>query len=108
MVYGAYDLILEEHPRIYAFTRTLDNDRLLVLLNFSGESSRFTAPEELEMTGAELLIGNYPPLADRDKAARPAQASTPEEGRRAFCERQRLHGIGFAIVEEIKDPSEKT
>ena len=35
MVYGRYDLILPEHEQIYAFTRTLEDERLLVLLNFS-------------------------------------------------------------------------
>lgn len=34
MVYGRYQLLLEEHPQLYAFTWTLDDDRLLVLLNF--------------------------------------------------------------------------
>ena len=35
VVYGSYDLILPEHEQIYAFTRTLDDERLLVVLNFS-------------------------------------------------------------------------
>lgn len=65
-----------------------------------------------EFTLKELYDGPedrpVPPLSDRDKVARPAQASTPEEWKRAFYERQKLHGSGFAIVEEIKDPSEKT
>ena len=37
VVYGAYDLILPDHAQIYAFTRTLAAERLLVLLNFSQE-----------------------------------------------------------------------
>jgi citrate synthase/citryl-CoA lyase len=49
-----------------------------------------------------------PPLADRDKIAKPAQTHTPKEWKKAFDERQKLHGSGFAIIEEIKDPSEKT
>ena len=43
MVYGTYDLILDDHPQIYAFTRTLDDDRLLVILNFSGDAPVFDA-----------------------------------------------------------------
>ena len=37
IVYGTYDLILESHREIYAFTRTLEDDRLLVILNFTKE-----------------------------------------------------------------------
>ena len=44
IVYGTYDLILDDHPQIYAFTRTLDDDRLLVILNFSGDAPVFELP----------------------------------------------------------------
>ncbi|QST01068.1 alpha-glucosidase [Pontibacillus sp. ALD_SL1] len=37
VVYGRYDLLLEESEAIYAFTRTLESDQLLVLCNFTGE-----------------------------------------------------------------------
>jgi oligo-1,6-glucosidase len=59
MVYGTYDLILDDHPQIYAFTRTLGDERLLVLLNFSGDAPTFALPGSLAFTGKELLIANY-------------------------------------------------
>jgi alpha-glucosidase len=40
VVYGKYDLILESHKEIYAFTRTLLDERLLVILNFSPRNLR--------------------------------------------------------------------
>ena len=49
-----------------------------------------------------------PPLEEREKVAKPARTHTPEEWKKAFVERQKLHGSGYAIVEEIKDPSKKT
>ena len=49
-----------------------------------------------------------PDLKDRDKIARPAQTHTTEEWKAAFEERKKNHGSGFAIVEEIEDPSKKT
>jgi len=49
-----------------------------------------------------------PPLSDRDKHAKPAQTFTLEEWRAAFEERKKLNGSGFAIEEEVKDPSKKT
>jgi hypothetical protein len=48
-----------------------------------------------------------PPLANRDKIAKPAQTYTPDEWRKALDERKKLRGSGFAIAEEIKDPSKK-
>jgi oligo-1,6-glucosidase len=59
IVYGAYDLILEAHEEIYAFTRTLDDDRLLVILNFSTNTPEFHLPEDISYTTSELLISNY-------------------------------------------------
>jgi citrate synthase len=49
-----------------------------------------------------------PPLEDREKIAKPAQTFTPDEWKQAFEERKKLHGSGYAIIEEVKDPSEKT
>ncbi|MCB0253172.1 MAG: alpha-glucosidase [Anaerolineae bacterium] len=60
IVYGRYDLLLADHPQIYAFTRTLEDDRLLVLLNFSTETPLFELPEDVRYAGCELLIANYP------------------------------------------------
>jgi len=59
MVYGTYDLILDAHEQIYAFTRTLGDDRLLVILNFGGNTPVFALPTDISFTGKELLISNY-------------------------------------------------
>jgi oligo-1,6-glucosidase len=59
IVYGTYDLILDSHEEIYAFTRTLDDDRLLVILNFSRNAPIFNLPDNISYASAELLIGNY-------------------------------------------------
>ena len=77
IVYGSYELLLLDHPQIYAFTRTLGDQRLLVTLNFSSEAPIFSPPEEIDRAGAELLIANYPveaaaPLVDI--AVRPYEA----------------------------------
>jgi oligo-1,6-glucosidase len=59
IVYGKYDLIQDTDERIYAFTRTLDKNRLLVILNFSTKSPVFKLPKDISYQTAELLIGNY-------------------------------------------------
>jgi oligo-1,6-glucosidase len=66
IVYGKYDLILGEHEQIYAFTRTLDDDRLLVILNFSTGSPVFNLPEEIAFGNADLMISNYDVESSQD------------------------------------------
>lgn len=77
MVYGRYDLLLPDHPQIYAYTRTLDADRLLVICNFSKEAPVCELPAAVAFAGYELLIGNYTvdPAEDiRRFALRPYEA----------------------------------
>jgi oligo-1,6-glucosidase len=59
IVHGRYNLILEDDPAIYAFTRTLESDRLLVILNFTSGRPLFVLPDDLPANSAELLIANY-------------------------------------------------
>ncbi|MBL7163171.1 MAG: hypothetical protein ISS57_11240 [Anaerolineales bacterium] len=65
-----------------------------------------------ELTPKEFYDGPedrpVPPLADRDKNAKTAQTFDLEVWKQAFEERKKLHGSGFAIIEEVEDPSEKT
>ena len=56
LIYGDYKLLLPDHEQIYAYTRTLGGDRMLVLLNFSDQMAEATLPDTL--TG-EILINNY-------------------------------------------------
>ncbi len=59
IVYGRYELLLPDDREIYAFTRTLDDDRLLVILNFSASTPTFELPAALPDTSPQLLIANY-------------------------------------------------
>jgi oligo-1,6-glucosidase len=60
IVYGAYELILANHEQIYAFTRTWQNECLLVILNFTGDEPVFALPSTINFAHQELLIANYP------------------------------------------------
>ena len=60
IIEGRYNLILADDPAIYAFTRTLGDERLLVILNFTAESQEFVLPTGLPSTDPELLIANLP------------------------------------------------
>ena len=59
IVHGSYDLLLDAHEQIYAFTRELGDERWLVLLNFSADTPVFALPTVIEYAGTELIIGNY-------------------------------------------------
>lgn len=55
---GDFTMLLPDHPHVYAFTRTLGDDRLLVLGNFSGEPQPVAFDPVWD--AAELVIGNIP------------------------------------------------
>ncbi|KQR22339.1 alpha-amylase [Agreia sp. Leaf335] len=55
---GEFALLEPEHPTLYAFTRTLGSDRLLVVGNWSSEQLRL--PQGLTDDAGTRLIGNYP------------------------------------------------
>jgi oligo-1,6-glucosidase len=59
---GDFTMLLEDDPRVYAFTRRLDDVELLVIANFSGEEARADVDEGwLE---AELVLGNLDDAPD--------------------------------------------
>ncbi|WP_136608116.1 glycoside hydrolase family 13 protein [Paenibacillus dokdonensis] len=64
IVYGKYELLLPLDTQIYAFTRTLGDVCLLVILNFFGEEPELNLPSKLHLSSKELLISNYPIKGD--------------------------------------------
>ncbi|MED1432434.1 alpha-glucosidase [Bacillus mycoides] len=59
VVYGTYDLILENNPSIFAYVRTYGEEKLLVIANFTADECVFELPEDIIYSEAELLIHNY-------------------------------------------------
>jgi trehalose-6-phosphate hydrolase len=61
ITYGKYELLLEDHPRIWAYTRSLEDEALLVVNNFSEEDAEFILPEGLPFAhwNSRVLIANY-------------------------------------------------
>jgi oligo-1,6-glucosidase len=57
LVYGSYELLLPDHDQIYAYTRTLGDEKLLILLNFSKQQAKATLPKRFEIS--EVMINNY-------------------------------------------------
>lgn len=54
--YGVYDLILEEDEQIYAYTRTLGEEKIVVITNLSKTEAKFET--ELKLNADELLLAN--------------------------------------------------
>lgn len=75
IINGRYDLVLEENDEIYAYTRTLNGEKLLVLCNFTDEETCVDLPEDLHDYTSKVLIGNY----DRDENNPATQTLKPYE-----------------------------
>src|SRR5215203_1831616 len=69
VAHGDFTMLMEDDERVYAFTRRLGDDELLVLGNFSGED----AAVDVEYPGGELLLGNYAEPGDQ-RVLRPWEA----------------------------------
>jgi len=59
IVYGSFDMLYEDHPEVFAYTRTLNDETLLVVTNFSGNIHGFTWEHPTNFAEKELLISNY-------------------------------------------------
>jgi oligo-1,6-glucosidase len=58
LIYGDYEVVEMNHPKVYAYVRTLGTERLLVMLNFTKEQFVFLAPDTIKFREAELLMSN--------------------------------------------------
>ncbi|MFC0469796.1 alpha-glucosidase [Halalkalibacter kiskunsagensis] len=59
VVYGEFELIHEDSEDIFAYTRTLGDEKWLVICNFKSEVVRFELPELINYQSKELVINNY-------------------------------------------------
>jgi oligo-1,6-glucosidase len=55
---GDFTMLADDHPYVYAFTRALDDDVLLILGNFSGEDQ--TVDLDPSWDDSTLILGNLP------------------------------------------------
>ncbi|MCG9973229.1 glycoside hydrolase family 13 protein [Christiangramia crocea] len=63
LVYGDYKLLFPDHEQVYAYSRELEGQKMLVLLNFSKHSANIELPENFSLNN--LLINNLEEL-DRE------------------------------------------
>jgi oligo-1,6-glucosidase len=58
LLYGHYHLLDKDHKQVYAYTRTLGDEKFLVILNFSKEEPDYRLPKPFRHD-EEILINNY-------------------------------------------------
>ncbi len=58
LVYGVYDLILEDDENIYAYTRTLNGEKYVIIVNLSTKETKYFN-KDIKLNYDNLLISNY-------------------------------------------------
>ena len=72
IVYGKYELLLPDDENIYAYVRTLGNQKLLTVCNFSKAEQRFDC---CGYENAKVLISNYDRDVREDGTLKPYEAA---------------------------------
>lgn len=74
--YGDYKLILEEHPEIFAYTRSWNDDNILVICNFYGNTINVFLGEEYSERDSQIILSNYKDakILGKDIKLRPYEA----------------------------------
>ncbi|TPE20247.1 glycoside hydrolase family 13 protein [Clostridium perfringens] len=58
LIYGVYDLILEDDENIFAYTRTLNNHKFLIMANLTEEKAKYIYEKE-KLNSKDLILNNY-------------------------------------------------
>ncbi|HZL90885.1 MAG TPA: alpha-glucosidase [Pirellulaceae bacterium] len=66
VTYGSYEPLMDAHEQVFAFLRKLNDERWLVILNFTGDAPVFALPSTVEYSAWQTIISNYPARADED------------------------------------------
>ncbi|MFL0266737.1 glycoside hydrolase family 13 protein [Candidatus Clostridium radicumherbarum] len=76
IVYGDIELLEKNNESIFAYTRSFENRKLLVILNFSEKEVEFKLPKSLRSNDFKLIISNYLNKAqtEESKTLRPYEA----------------------------------
>ncbi|NFV11523.1 alpha-glucosidase [Clostridium sporogenes] len=58
LIYGKYDLILENHEQIYAYTRILNHEKFIVIVNLTNKEAKYSYDKE-KLNYKGLTLSNY-------------------------------------------------
>ena len=57
--YGSFKIILENHDKVLAYTRKLENTELVILNNFYSENTEVILDESVTFDNSKILLTNY-------------------------------------------------
>jgi oligo-1,6-glucosidase len=58
LVYGRYELLDKDNPRVYAYTRILGDKKILVMLNFSTDTINYSLPFTINKGQFSIIVNN--------------------------------------------------
>jgi oligo-1,6-glucosidase len=67
LVYGKYEILDKNNRQVYAYTRSLDNKKALIVLNFSTTNTIFDIPKSIGTPG-EVFINNLKEITLLERA----------------------------------------
>lgn len=66
LIYGKYDLLLEKHKEIYAYTRTYGDEKYIIIVNLSMKEVEFKSKYDLKLEN--ILLHNYKNVEENTKS----------------------------------------
>lgn len=57
-IYGSYQLVMEKDPQVYAYVRTLDGSKMIVICNISDKPAKFSE-SCMTLNSKNMLLSNY-------------------------------------------------
>lgn len=74
LIYGDYDLVLDTHDQIYAYTRTYKDQTYLIMTNLFSSEADFTLPENFRSGKGKFQLGNYNESSEAESPLQPYEA----------------------------------
>ncbi|MFC4989166.1 glycoside hydrolase family 13 protein [Saliphagus infecundisoli] len=90
LVYGEFELLAPDDPDVFAYSRRLDGERGLIVLNVAADATSFDVPAEVDRDGLELVIAN----ADDAPATVPATLDLDPYEARVYLTPSQEGGVG--------------
>jgi hypothetical protein len=58
-IYGDFELLDEKHHDVFAYTRTFENQKVIVVTNFRKTPVTWSTPKHIKLQKEKILISNF-------------------------------------------------
>jgi oligo-1,6-glucosidase len=72
LIYGKYTLLDKDNPKVFAYTRELDGNKILVLLNFTADNAAVITG--IDLINSKIISSNYLETSSKTNELRPYEA----------------------------------